>query len=87
MNEQPAKLLTFEQSLEGLERIVRDLEEGKVGLEESLALYENGVTLIRRCQEQLRKAEQRIVELLGQDEEGNMVTRPFEHSAKAGDKS
>ena len=73
--------MTFEQALEGLERIVKELEEGKIGLEESLNLYENGVGLIRRCQEQLKRAEQRIVELLGQDDEGNTVTRPFEHNA------
>ena len=79
------KPLTFEQALEGLERIVQELEEGKIGLEESLTLYENGVGLIRRCQEQLKRAEQRIVELLGQDEEGNMVTRPFEHNPSASD--
>jgi exodeoxyribonuclease VII small subunit len=75
------KMLSFEQALEGLERVVKELEEGKVGLEESLVLYENGVALIRRCQEQLQRAEQRIVELVGQDGDGNIVTKPFEHSA------
>jgi exodeoxyribonuclease VII small subunit len=81
MNDPAQKSLTFEQALDGLEKIVKDLEEGKIGLEESLALYENGVGLIRRCQEQLKRAEQRIVELMGQDEAGNVVTRPFEHNA------
>ncbi len=82
MNDPSSKPLTFEQALDGLERIVKELEEGKIGLEESLTLYENGVGLIRRCQDQLRGAEQRIVELTGVDDEGNAVTRPFEHSAK-----
>jgi len=78
---EPEKLPTFEQALDALERIVKDLEEGKIGLEESLTLYENGVGLIRRCQEQLRRAEQRIVELVGQDGDGSLVTKPFEHNA------
>jgi exodeoxyribonuclease VII small subunit len=86
MSDANSKPLSFELALEGLERIVKELEEGKIGLEESLTLYENGVGLIRRCQEQLKRAEQRIVELLGQDDEGNMVTRPFEHSASTTNK-
>lgn len=86
MTETNSKPLSFELALENLERIVKELEEGKIGLEESLILYENGIGLIRRCQEQLKRAEQRIVELLGQDEDGNMVTRPFEHSASTTNK-
>lgn len=72
---------TFEEALVDLERIVRDLEEGKIGLEESLARYEQGVALLRQCYSKLSQAEQRIVELAGLDEEGLPVTRPFEHSA------
>src|SRR5262249_6778892 len=73
--------LTFEQALAELERIVRDLEEGKIGLEESLARYETGVALLRRCHDQLQKVEQRIVELVTIDGEGKVMTRPFEHAA------
>jgi exodeoxyribonuclease VII small subunit len=83
MSDPISKPPTFEQALDGLEQIVKQLEEGKIGLEESLILYENGVGLVRRCQEQLKRAEQRIVELLGQDDAGNAVTRPFEHNASA----
>lgn len=72
---------TFEKALADLDRIVKQLEEGQVGLEESLALYEQGIGLVRRCQGQLGKAEQRILELLGQDETGKAVTAPFRHSA------
>ena len=82
MNDPSSNPLTFEQALDGLEKIVKELEEGKIGLEESLTLYENGVALIRRCQEQLRGTEQRIVELTGMDEEGNAMVKPFDHSAK-----
>src|ERR1700687_5791865 len=72
---------TFEQALAELERIVRDLEDGRTGLEESLSRYEQGVALLKRCYGQLRQAEHRIQELIGPDAGGNPVTRPFEHGA------
>ena len=73
--------LTFEQALVELDKLVRELEEGKVGLEDSLARYEKGIGLLKRCHGQLQKAEQRILELTGVDEEGNAQTRAFDHSA------
>jgi exodeoxyribonuclease VII small subunit len=72
---------TFEQALADLERIVRELEDGKIGLEESLARYEQGVALLRRCYGQLRQMEQKIALLTGVDEDGNPLTRPFDHTA------
>jgi len=81
MPEPPCDAPTFEQALADLERIVRELEDGKIGLEESLARYEQGVALLKRCYGQLRQVEQKIVELTGVDGEGNPLTRPFDHSA------
>ncbi len=81
MAEAPCDPLTFEQALAELERVVRELEEGKIGLEESLARYEHGVGLLKRCYGQLRQVEQKILELTGQDQDGNPVTKPFQHSA------
>jgi exodeoxyribonuclease VII small subunit len=52
--------LTFERAIEELESIVKRLEEGKVPLEESVAIYERGETLKRRCEELLRQAEARV---------------------------
>jgi exodeoxyribonuclease VII small subunit len=72
---------TFEEALAELEKIVRDLEDGATGLEKALERYEQGVGLLTRCHAQLRKVEQRIVELTGKDEAGNPVLRPFEHSS------
>ena len=54
------KKLTFEKAIEELETIVKRLEEGKVPLEESVAMYERGETLKRRCDELLRQAEARV---------------------------
>lgn len=64
------KKLTFETSLQELERIVRRLEEGDSSLEDSLKLFEDGVRLSRECQERLNQAERRI-EVLLKDENGN----------------
>jgi exodeoxyribonuclease VII small subunit len=52
--------LSFERALEELESIVKRLEEGKVPLEESVAIYERGESLKRRCEELLRQAEARV---------------------------
>jgi len=54
------KRLTFERAIEELESIVKRLEEGKVPLEESVAIYERGEALKRRCEEVLRQAEARV---------------------------
>ncbi len=54
------KALPFERALDELETIVKRLEEGKVPLEESVAIYERGEALKRHCEELLRKAEARV---------------------------
>lgn len=68
---------TFEASLEALEQIVRDLEQGDLALEKSLELFEQGIRLSRECQERLNQAERRI-EILLRDNQGRPVTAPFE---------
>jgi exodeoxyribonuclease VII small subunit len=54
------KKLTFEKAIEELESIVAKLEGGKVPLEESVAIYERGEALKKRCQELLSQAEARV---------------------------
>jgi exodeoxyribonuclease VII small subunit len=75
------KKATFEEALAELEAIVRELEDGKTGLEESLARYEAGVALLKRCYGQLARAEQRIMLVTGEDSTGNPVLSPFDHSS------
>ncbi|MPZ58792.1 MAG: exodeoxyribonuclease VII small subunit [Rhizobiales bacterium] len=53
-------ILPFERAIEELESIVKRLEEGKVPLEESVAIYERGEVLKRRCEELLAQAEARV---------------------------
>lgn len=83
MTDSPGDNLTFEQALAELERIVHELEDGQVGLEESLARYEAGVGLLKRCYGQLRQTEQRIFQLTGVDDEGRPMAQPFAHMATA----
>lgn len=59
-NNADVKKMPFEQAIEELESIVGDLEGGKVPLEKSVALYERGETLKKRCEELLRQAEARV---------------------------
>lgn len=77
---------TFEESLLELERMVRELEDGRLGLEDALARYEQGVGLIKSCYQQLRRAEQRIVMLAGIDDEQQPILQPFKHEATAAKK-
>ena len=72
-----AKPKTFESSLEELEQIVRELEQGDLPLERSLELFEQGVKLSRECQDRLNQAERRI-EILMRDNQGRPSVRPFE---------
>ena len=56
--------MPFERAIEELESIVKRLEEGKVPLEESVAIYERGEVLKRRCEELLAQAEARVNKLV-----------------------
>ena len=59
----------LEHSIKRLEQIVVELEQGEQELETALESYEEGISLARRCLEQLRAAELRIEELSSLDEE------------------
>ena len=67
---------SFEASLEALEQIVRQLEDGDLPLEKSLELFEQGIRLSRECQERLSQAERRI-EILLRDNQGRPVAAAF----------
>lgn len=77
---------TFESSLEQLELIVRELEQGELPLERSLELFEQGVKLSRECQERLSEAERRI-EILMRDNQGRPAARPFEPESDVSDET
>jgi exodeoxyribonuclease VII small subunit len=58
--------LNLEEALDDLEEIVGRLEDGKLTLDESLALFERGIRLVRLCSARLESAEQRIESLSGE---------------------
>jgi exodeoxyribonuclease VII small subunit len=59
-NNNDVNMMPFERAIEELESIVKRLEEGKVPLEESVAIYERGEALKSRCEDLLRQAEARV---------------------------
>lgn len=61
--------LTFEQAVERLEAIITRMESGEIGLERSIAEYERGAALIKRCRAILDQAEQRVAELTASGEQ------------------
>jgi exodeoxyribonuclease VII small subunit len=64
MNEQSQEKISFEVALEKLQQTVKRLEGGELTLEQSLAGFEEGVRLVRTCQEQLATAEQKVEQLM-----------------------
>ena len=53
----------FEESIKELEKIVKALEDGEPSLDESLKIFEKGISLINACQKELESAENKIKEL------------------------
>ena len=77
-NDEPQ--LSFEESLEQLTQAVRRLEEGQLGLSESLECYEAGVRQLKLCYRALEAAERKIELLTGLDAEGRPLTEPFDEA-------
>ena len=71
------KQITFEHSLERLDSLVNLLESGEATLEESLNYFEEGMTLIKTCQNQLKDAEQKVKKLVTKDD-GNFELKDAE---------
>ncbi|MGB7159866.1 MAG: exodeoxyribonuclease VII small subunit [Tepidisphaeraceae bacterium] len=67
---------TFEEALAELEQILTDIENGEVGLEESLVKYERGNFLIGHCRGVLNRAEKQI-ELLSKAADGELEAQPL----------
>lgn len=71
----PKKELSFEKAMERLEEIVNSLENGECPLEESLKLFEEGVKLVKLCNNKLENVEGSIKKLANID--GEMVEEDF----------
>jgi exodeoxyribonuclease VII small subunit len=72
-----ADSLDYEGALSELDAVLTRLEDGRVPLEEAMALYERGVGLVRRCSGLLEGAERRVLELSA-GPEGSPEEAPFE---------
>ena len=70
------KNLTFEEALSRLEEIVRELETGSAPLDKSLAMFEEGVSLVKLCGDRLDSAEQKI-KMLVKGEDGTYAEQNF----------
>ena len=73
--------IPFETALAQLDKILRDLEDGSITLDESLARYERGIALLRHCYAQLKVAELKIEQLTGLTADGGPELKVFEHTA------
>ncbi len=69
---------TFEESLEQLEAIIHQLEDGRSGLSQSLESYERGVKCLKRCYQVLQATERKIEILSGLGTDGQAETQPFD---------
>jgi exodeoxyribonuclease VII small subunit len=69
--------MSFEQALQALEAIVRQLESGEVPLDESITLYERGEELRRHCQARLDAAQARIEKIVASPDGAARATEPF----------
>ncbi|MCG7623692.1 MULTISPECIES: exodeoxyribonuclease VII small subunit [unclassified Epibacterium] len=58
--ETPVEEMSFETAMQELERVVDKLERGDVALDASIALYERGAQLKKRCEDELKRAEEKV---------------------------
>jgi exodeoxyribonuclease VII small subunit len=69
--------MTFEQTMQELEGLVRRLEEGKMPLEESIKAYERGTALKNQCQSKLQDAKLKVEQII-LSTNGELSLKPFE---------
>ena len=73
----PAKKpVNLEKALAELEKLVEEMEQGNLSLEESLKRFEKGIALTSECQEALQNAELKVQELIEQT--GKLLEKDFE---------
>jgi exodeoxyribonuclease VII small subunit len=69
--------LNFEGAMDRLEKIVEQMESGKLPLEDLIVRYEEGMNLVKVCQERLANAEQKI-EIIARNSAGKPIVKDFE---------
>ena len=74
---QAALETNFETAMDRLEAIVEQMESGKLPLEELIVRYEEGMNMVKVCQERLASAEQKI-EIIARNSAGKPIVKNFE---------
>ena len=72
--------MKFEEALKKLEKIVADLEDGNLALDDSLEKYEEGIRLSKMCARKLEAAKKKV-EILLKSEDGSIELKPFDEKA------
>ena len=78
--------IKFEDALKKLEKIVTDLEDGSLSLDDALGRYEEGIKLSRLCAKKLELAKKKV-EILMKSEDGSVELKPFDESYTTEEKS
>ena len=78
MSETPVDEMSFEQAMAELEQVVGQLERGDVALDQSIALYERGAKLKKRCETKLKEAEEKVAAITLDGEGVPKGTTPVE---------
>jgi len=60
MTDKPVSEMSFEEAMRELETVVGQLERGDVALDASIKLYERGAELKQRCEDELKRAEEKV---------------------------
>ncbi len=72
-----ASEMKFEEALKRLERIVQDLEDGDLPLDEACEKYEEGIRLSKACAKKLEQAKKKV-EILLKNEDGSIELKEFD---------
>ncbi len=75
----PQSIARFEQSLDELEHLVTQIEQGELSLDDSLTAFERGMSLYKQCQGALDSAELRVKQVL--DPQNSQVSGNVEPDA------
>ena len=78
MTEIPVTEMSFEQAMSELEKVLGQLERGDVALDESIALYERGAALKKRCEVKLKEAEEKVAAITLDADGAPTGTKPVE---------
>ncbi len=78
MSQTPVEDMSFEAAMAELEKVVGQLERGDVALEESIALYERGAALKKRCEAKLNEAQEKVAAITLDADGKPKGTTPFD---------